>query len=400
MKETLLVVFYSLLSYLSLGQDVKSRFINSSPIFTDSPSLTISIKALKIGDEVPNISLGEIIGAPYKRASISDFKNRLLILDFWSTFCKSCINQFPKMAALQEKFRDRITILPVGFNFTDSNGGDIRKYVHSVMGTKKELKLPTAIQRTTDSVLGSLFPSIGLPWEIWIKDGRVIGITDHLAVTESNIRNIIEERNTKLVDRSQLRSFDWSLPFIINSKINGNTNGAFGSAFSRFIENILPPNGTGFSPDTSQIRFVVVNRTFYYYYWLAYKDSIQGLSEGGKRVIIEPIGKAPYEDGLADPATMDAGEYEKYRNENLFSYEVILSSKYSKVEFKSILISDLDRFFKVKSCVENRSMKCFALIRNTKDDKLYSKYKYKPGYQFDISDDKSKIGRASCRERV
>ena len=58
---------------------------------------------LQIGDTVPNIFIPYIQN--YKQSSLrfSSFKDKWVILDFWFGTCKSCIEAFPKMEALQRQ---------------------------------------------------------------------------------------------------------------------------------------------------------------------------------------------------------------------------------------------------------------------------------------------------------
>jgi thiol-disulfide isomerase/thioredoxin len=58
---------------------------------------------LKIGDKVPEITISNILnykdstGKPSTSAKISEFKGKLLILDFWATWCTPCIKYLPEL---------------------------------------------------------------------------------------------------------------------------------------------------------------------------------------------------------------------------------------------------------------------------------------------------------------
>lgn len=76
--------------------------------FSRRPEPDLKIRNLKIGDRVPEIIISKIIGDSKPDAKISDFKDKLLILDFWDTFCGSCIEALPKLDSLQQKFGNKI----------------------------------------------------------------------------------------------------------------------------------------------------------------------------------------------------------------------------------------------------------------------------------------------------
>ena len=71
------------------------------------------VKRLRIGDSVPNVSIGNLVN--YQKASykMSEFKDKLLIIDFWATWCMPCIASFPKLDSLQKEFEQELMILSV-----------------------------------------------------------------------------------------------------------------------------------------------------------------------------------------------------------------------------------------------------------------------------------------------
>ena len=71
------------------------------------------IKALTIGDTVPDITITNVYNYPASTIHLSDLKGKLVILDFWSTWCGACIEAFPKMEKLQKEFGDQLQVILV-----------------------------------------------------------------------------------------------------------------------------------------------------------------------------------------------------------------------------------------------------------------------------------------------
>lgn len=142
---------------------------------------------LKVGDVFPDFAITKLlsplagtIADPVQSAS---FKDKLLIIDFWATNCSGCVAALPKMERLQQQFADQIMVLPV----TDEEKGLVTDFWKKNKYTKT-LKLPTVVE---DKQLKGLFPHIGIPHEVWVYKGKVIGITGHEYVDEYNIKQVL-----------------------------------------------------------------------------------------------------------------------------------------------------------------------------------------------------------------
>lgn len=58
-----------------------------------------------IGEAAPEIVIDNwICGEP---ATISDLRGRVVLIEFWATWCKPCQQMFPKLKLLDEQYRDR-----------------------------------------------------------------------------------------------------------------------------------------------------------------------------------------------------------------------------------------------------------------------------------------------------
>ncbi len=154
-------------------------------------------KYLNKGDKMPDVVITNIINNKMKSARISDFKGKLVILDFWQPWCDGCVEAFPKMDSLQRQFSGKLQIFLVNCADNHSNERAVWLSINRVEGfTGRKLSIPVVF---SDTLLKSLFYFIGVPHYVWIdKQGTILAMTDLHQVTRENISRILEGKEVEL----------------------------------------------------------------------------------------------------------------------------------------------------------------------------------------------------------
>lgn len=78
----------------------------------------LSAQQLGVGDKVPDMNLPDCIfpetnNMIVKNLSLSNFKNKIIVLDFWATWCGACISSMGKYESLQKKYKDQLQIIAI-----------------------------------------------------------------------------------------------------------------------------------------------------------------------------------------------------------------------------------------------------------------------------------------------
>jgi thiol-disulfide isomerase/thioredoxin len=110
------------------------------------------------------INLSDYFGQP---VSLSDFRGKIVFINFWTTWCLACVIEMPSMEKLHQKFKDKDFVI-LAINLQESASKVIEFF--------KEHKLSfTALLDTTGDV-GAGFGIRAIPTTFILdKNGRLIG---------------------------------------------------------------------------------------------------------------------------------------------------------------------------------------------------------------------------------
>jgi thiol-disulfide isomerase/thioredoxin len=146
-------------------------------------------KPLNVGDTIPYIILTDVVNFPVSEIQLSSYKGKVLILDFWATWCNSCVHNFPKIDSFQKKHSNQLQFVLINHL---SHTGNTNEQVHSFFKYRKKLakhlrNIPVCTDTT--QLLRQLFPHTFIPHYIWISPtGTLLAITNSDALTDENIR--------------------------------------------------------------------------------------------------------------------------------------------------------------------------------------------------------------------
>lgn len=315
------------------------------------------IAPLKIGDMVPGIVFHHMLNYKDSTAKLSDFKEKLVILDFWNTWCGTCIEAFPKMNSLQKHFGDKIQILLVNAGGRKHDGEERVK--NTFYNLKKRTgfspDLPISI---LDTSLNDYFPHKSVPHEIWIDTkGRIIGITGIDEVSASNIQSFLRGEKPNMEMKNDW-SYDRNVPLLVNGNGGGRGNLMYRSVFTAYRPGISNYGGWRKNDENKVIGFYQINASLISFIHLAYPELFDSVSY---RTVFNVKNMAQYK----------INDHHYY-----YCYDLIIPPvDFKKVDLGYYLREDLKRTFNINVKLEQKKLDCWILSgANQKITQSYTKY--------------------------
>ncbi|EFK57582.1 TlpA disulfide reductase family protein [Sphingobacterium spiritivorum] len=301
-----------------------------------------NITALNIGDQIPDALWNtplQVVNHPQdkKNITLADYKGKLIILDFWSTWCGTCVAALPRLHELEKEFKDDVIILPM----TDQKANEIKAFLKK----NRVLSRLNLFSVTDDNTYKFHFPYTMLPHEVWIsKSGEVQAITHSSDVTKENITSALKGNANSIAQKKDNLTYDDTRPLLLNN------NGADGDFFvSRSIitlaiegiprSNALPK----VNEKDSTFRVLSTNADIRRMYELAFRE-----------LLTMPPNRTKLE--LKEPFSVS----EKRFLQDKYCYEWIAPLSVLK-HFPQKVQADLNYHFGINGRMEKRNTKCYTI---------------------------------------
>jgi thiol-disulfide isomerase/thioredoxin len=316
---------------------------------------------LSIGDKVPEVSLTNIIHYRTGQAKLSDFKGKLIILDFWATWCAPCVASLSKTDSLQKIFDGRAQLLPVTYQSKD----ETEKVLARIEKRKgKKLSLPMVV---ADKELQLLFPHHTLPHYVWINaEGIVIAITGIEEVSAANIEAALQKQTLSMDTKKDVMvAYDKNSPLVSGNTQLLNKPLLYQTALFGHIEGLPAEYNIFATNSVSGKRITATNVTLLWLYKVAWSEAIRYIHPD--KIVLE----------VKDPSALHTGQTGKaeaqWLREHTYGYEIIVPATMEGQLYK-IMQQDLQKLFpQYSASIEKRKIKCLALVRTSSTDKLKSR---------------------------
>src|SRR5205814_8902835 len=161
----------------------------SPPLSSQTPVQvdTITQPPLEAGNRpglaAPEFTLKSLAGP---EASLSDYKGRPALINFWASWCKPCRSEMPDIVAAYRAHQESgLEVLAI--NLTDQEGmKDIRKFV-------AEFQMPFPVLLDERGRVRRLYALIGVPTSVRIGSDGVVRVANHGRITKELLERVLAE---------------------------------------------------------------------------------------------------------------------------------------------------------------------------------------------------------------
>lgn len=345
------------------------------------------LRRLAVGDTLPGFITVQMMDYGEESEQLSAFRGKWLLLDFWATYCRACINAMPHLYALQEDFQDDLNVVMV----TREKPDRVRSLLER-SPVAKGTEFPFIVE---DTLLYKLFPHRIIPHEIWIDpQGVVRAITDHQAVTKENVEGMLSGSVASLPEKRD--DVTWSMREPVGGLPVDDSSSLHRSVLKKYNPSIGSVRYLHRDSLTGYCRHIYFSNNiplkFFYGAFMVFTGNY-GSNLNPHRIVIDvkdSLILKQYANANLRPFPFSPRKFpymkwnsrEEFNQDNLYSYDLLLSEGVPDSIFLDYVFSDLNKYFPIKGRVEKRKVMCQVVIAKdkTEAEKLLETRKSKKEY--------------------
>jgi len=326
-------------------------------------------KPVKIGDRIPDVTLTNIYNYKATQTNLSDFKAKLIILDFWATWCTSCLVNFPKIEVLQQKYGGEVQFIKVAYQ----PSAVVLPFLEKFHKNKPSV-IPVV---TDDKVLHELFPHIYIPHYVWLdQTGNVVATTTGDQINVENIDRFLSDDNIGSM-RTKV-DMDGSKPLFLTNELLKNNELKH---YSVFLKGKYDGLGSGVNKQFNKAGKLtglnITNMALLSMYGQVasglFKQRGQNYSKIRSIILVKDTALITYRRGAGTTRSYTyACNAPDLKDTSLYQY----------------VFDDLNRYSDYRGSIEKTKVKCLVLKRTSSLDKIKSKGGLPQNLDFDVPDSK------------
>jgi thiol-disulfide isomerase/thioredoxin len=168
--------------FFGLNRVNSSTFSNSIETFPSNPDLAdgSSVFAPEKGVLAPEFSLVDLSG---NQVALSDLHGKVVLLNFWATWCGPCRIEMPLLQALHDELRDKLTVVAINFDEPKDQ----------VQAFADEFGLTFGILLDPGGEVQNLYRIRGYPTSVLIDENGVVQIVHIGIMAESQLDGYLQQ---------------------------------------------------------------------------------------------------------------------------------------------------------------------------------------------------------------